>query len=75
MIRACCECAKHLPDELKHLAIIGCRKDGVAIDCVDCEETESCSIRLVYPDDASHGFCDACFDAAMRSLNERRAKK
>jgi len=78
MIRACCECVRHLKDDMKYLSIIGCtdKETGDAKDCVDCEDELTCTIRLVYPDDASHGLCDGHFNAAMSRLdNEQKARR
>lgn len=69
MVRVCCECMKHLPDGLEHLAIIGCYYNGKTKNCVSCEEAESCRLRLVYPDDASHGLCNDCFQKVMDELH------
>lgn len=75
MVRACCECIKLLEEESKHLSIIGCYgDDDVSRECVDCQDREMCTIRLVYPADASHGLCDTHFKKAMETLTEKRRK-
>jgi len=74
MIKACAECAKNLPVGQKHLSIIGCY-DGEHHECLTCGMADECSLRLVYPDDASHGLCEECFRIAMNSLNKKRKEK
>ena len=72
LIRACCECVRHLPKGKEHESIIGCYRDGETFECASCPMLAECGDRLVYTEQISHGLCDEHFKAAMDNLNERR---
>ncbi len=44
--------------------------NGEKKECSECRYFEHCTIRLVYPDDASHGFCKECFKEIKMELEK-----